>query len=147
MWIILLTITLCSVTKIYCTVYALQTNHNYTHSFEYHNLHIFLSVASCSWYEFHSKMLKHTAEPETAVQFKWVFCLNITYVFEETHANIRAWTCKCDLYISASLLLNRFFCWGMWMAKWSRVFTSVLPWDLFTHLREVININLCFSSN
>jgi hypothetical protein len=46
----------------YWTVYVLQTDNNYTFSFEYHNLHILVSISSCSWYEFHMGIFKHIAK-------------------------------------------------------------------------------------
>jgi hypothetical protein len=50
------------INKSYLTAHALQTNNNYTFSYEYHNLHILVSFSNCSWYEFDMEMLKHVVE-------------------------------------------------------------------------------------
>jgi hypothetical protein len=50
------------INKYYWTVYALQTNNDYTFSFKYHNLHILIYISNCSWYAFHMEILKHVIE-------------------------------------------------------------------------------------
>jgi hypothetical protein len=70
MWMTILMITLWSLTKGYWTAYALYTNNNYIFSFKHHNLHISVSISSCSWYEFQTEILKHiVVEKYTAAQF------------------------------------------------------------------------------
>jgi hypothetical protein len=55
-------ITFSLLTKGHRTVDALQTNNNYIFSSKYQNLHISLSISSCSWYEFHMEIFKHIVE-------------------------------------------------------------------------------------
>jgi hypothetical protein len=78
-----LMITFLSLTKCYRIVYyALQTNNNYTFSFEYHNLHILVSTSKCSWHYFNMDILT-CSWINTTAQFLMSTCANTTYVLGE----------------------------------------------------------------
>jgi hypothetical protein len=42
--------------------YSVQTNNNYAFSYDHENLHITVSISSCSWYELHMEIPKHIVD-------------------------------------------------------------------------------------
>jgi hypothetical protein len=137
MQMIMLTITFCSFTESYWTMYALQTNNNYTLSFEYHNLHIFVFTSSCSWYEFHVEIFKHITEQHITPHFKWVF-VRIQICIKKKYANIRIQTCICDLCSNASLPPYQLVYQWILTSTQSTLFTFILPWNLVTSPGKVM---------
>jgi hypothetical protein len=56
-------------------------------SFKYHDLHISVSISSCSWYEFRTEVLKHFLENVQVHNFnEYLYELNIR--IKNEHADI-----------------------------------------------------------
>jgi hypothetical protein len=136
MWMIILMITYCSSTKSYWIACALQTSKNKMFSFEYHDLHILVSISSCFWYEFHTEVLKHIFEKYTSAQFLLVFAQIQHNHYKKKYADIGIWTHKRNLHFNSSPLPWQLACEGTQPDQRNITFSSVFSSEFFTWLRK-----------
>jgi hypothetical protein len=86
------------INKSYWTMYALQTNNNYTFSFEYHNPFP-LALVMCSTQKFWNVSLNNIQ------QFNWAFAwIQHIHWKKKTYLATTTWTHIFDFHINADLL-------------------------------------------